>query len=231
MGVTAVTAAMAVGKTANIKTGPVAITYASQVTCPSTCPWYRAGCYGESGPMAWGVTNKLNSVDAGIVAAASACAAAIDRLPADRAMRLHGVGDSRTNHTTKVVSAAADRYRQRGGGPVWTYTHAWKLVDRGSWGGLSVLASVESAALADAADARGYALARVFPELPADGRTFTADDGRRYIPCPAQTGKAATCSDCRLCWDADGLRARQTGIAFEPHGSKKRMVKEALEGK
>jgi hypothetical protein len=52
---------------------------------------------------------------------------------------------------------------------------------------------------------------------PADGKAYNLA-GVRWIPCPQQT-RGVTCDACRLCFDADGLRDRGTGIAFAVHGS------------
>src|SRR5262249_36720289 len=41
-------AAVAVETTDNAKLGKVSATYASQATCPRSCPWFGAGCYAES---------------------------------------------------------------------------------------------------------------------------------------------------------------------------------------
>jgi hypothetical protein len=84
-------------------------------------------------------------------------------------MRLHTVGDCRTDEAAKIVAAAAERYMDAGGGPVWTYTHAWRLVDRASWGRVSVLASCETPEQVELARARGYATAIVVDEF--DDRT------------------------------------------------------------
>jgi hypothetical protein len=81
---------------------------------------------------------------------ARAEAAAIDGLTGDRLLRLHVVGDARTNAAARVLPEAARRYALRGDSPrrgrkVWTYTNAWRTVGRESWGdAVSVLASVET---------------------------------------------------------------------------------------
>lgn len=56
-----------------------------------------------------------------------------------------------------------------------------------------------------------------------------APDGTRMIPCPQQTkGGDVTCVECRLCLDADGLMARNMGIAFAAHGASVRKVRARL---
>ena len=36
-----------VKKSANVKTGPIPVTYSARETCPPSCPHYRADCYAE----------------------------------------------------------------------------------------------------------------------------------------------------------------------------------------
>src|SRR3712207_595599 len=56
------TAATATNRSKNRKLGDAAVTYVSQQSCPRTCPFYRAGCYAEQGPMGMFVTSRLNAV-------------------------------------------------------------------------------------------------------------------------------------------------------------------------
>jgi hypothetical protein len=133
------------------------------------------------------------------------------------------VGDCKTDETARIVAAAAERYMERGGGPVWTYTHAWASVARASWGRVSVLASCETAEQVAAAHARGYAPSIVVEEFRSD-KLYTIEGGPGYaefplsiLPCPAQT-RHGNCADCRLCFNDKGLRERGYAIGFELHG-------------
>src|SRR5215510_10150128 len=159
--------ATAVETTDNAKLGPISATYASQASCPRSCPWYGNGCYAERGMVAW-QTRRLNrSAVRGAMRIAQAEARAIDVLTGDRLLRLHVVGDARTDAAARELGAAAERYSRRGNAPrrgrkVWTYTHAWRTVARQSWGeAVSVLASVETVREAREAMAKGYAAAVV----------------------------------------------------------------------
>jgi hypothetical protein len=168
--------------------------------------------------------------DATALDCARAEAAEIDALPDNgRDLRLHVVGDCPTNGAARIVAAAAARYRARGGGDVWTYTHAWRKVHRASWGdAVSVLASCENLDDAREAAARGYAVAMVVPEHA--GERAEVVDGFRVIPCPEQSRGDRTCVDCRLCFDDAGLRDRETPaiIALAIHGASKRRAGEAI---
>ncbi len=216
----------------------VAATYSPiKQSCPSTCELRDKGCYAQSSYV--GMLNRqLESDHKGStkLQVAQSEAAAIDSgfpkgVPQDggrgqgRPLRIHVSGDCSTKGGARVVSAAARRYTQRGGGPVWSYTHAWRKVPRASWKGVSVLASVKGTQ--DILEAReaGYAPAIVVPEHKSDRKYRVGNFN--FLPCPAQTRDLA-CTDCRLCFDADKLLARKQGIAFAAHGSKTKEIKRRL---
>ena len=208
--------------TANRKTGPVYVTHAAQASCPDSCPFLKSGCYAESGPQGiW--TKRMNDAASSAkvtdMDVAMAEAAAIRTLPDDRPLRLHIVGDCRTDKAAATVSAAADERSQ----PTWAYTHAWRTVDRASWGRVNVLASCETDADVAAAYDRGYAACRVVNKH--DGERAKRDaQGMLNIPCPEQTGRSTSCIDCRLCWNADALRNRKAVIVFAAHGATKKIA-------
>lgn len=218
--------ATAVAESANEKIGACAATYAAQASCPTYCPFFNGGgCYAENGRMFTGTTGPLNEnarrAGATPEDVARAEAIAIDRLPVlkcwDRPLRLHSVGDCATDEAARIVAAAAARYRERGGGPVWTYTHAWRIVERESWGAVSVFASCETAEQAALARARGYAPSIVVEEFPGR-RRYQLGTGLEVLPCPAQTS-GATCASCRLCLDDSRIMDRGYAIGFAVHGT------------
>lgn len=217
--------ALAVEKTGNHKVGDCSVTMAAQCTCPPSCPFLNHGCYAEYGRQ--GIHTKRQNAKA-ISARSEAAQEAngINALSGKRPLRLHVVGDCSTNDAAQTVSQAAEAYTAKHGKPVWTYTHAWRDVDRRSWRNVNVLASCESTQHAHEALERGYAASMTVASHPADGRAFT-DDGLLIIPCPAQT-RNRTCETCRLCWDAGALRERQAVIAFSAHGSGATKVRNRL---
>jgi hypothetical protein len=131
---------------------------------------------------------------------------------------LHVVGDSRTNAAAQIVAGASAEYSARHGQPVWAYTHAWRDVDRSSWGAVSVLASCETEQDVRDATARGYATALVWDTarpLPA-----TVGDLKAW-QCPQQTGARPDCARCQACTHDTALLGRAT-VIFAIHGNKKR---------
>jgi hypothetical protein len=217
------------------KSGKVSATYASiEATCDKSCPLMGNGCFAEGGRVALVVKRLANASTP--LRAAQCEAREIDRsfkggpVPQDGYrgkgcdLRLHVSGDCRTTMAAATLGSAARRWRERGGGDVWTYTHAWRKVTRASWGeSISVLASVERSEDGRKALEAGYAPAIVVSHH-ASPKAYE-QDGVRWIPCPAQTSDRK-CVECRLCFDADALNARNAGIAFAAHGqSFKRVLK------
>jgi len=210
-------------------------TYVSiKTSCPKDCPLMGEGCYAELGYV--GITShRLDDEAKGQspLDTARAEAKAIDEsyngkeVPRGRDLRLHVSGDSRTLLGSRVLNRAIGRWKQRGGGAVWSYTHAWKHVPREEWTNVSMLASVNH--VNEVADAReqGYAPAIVVPEFPGE-KAFQLDGcDTKFIPCPAQTRQVG-CTDCRLCFNADRLHEGDFGIAFAVHGVMKNKMKRHL---
>lgn len=213
----------------NEKTGNVSATYASiDGSCPKDCMHRDNGCYAQTGMV--GIHSfRLNAFsktlprsDAREVARTEArqIRQAIRDGNNVRPMRLHVAGDCRTPAAAKILSDACQEWNN----PVWTYTHAWKVVPRGNWGKVSVLASVDNKKDISAAMERGYAVAIVVEKHPDDGRAWTMPTGHRVVPCPAQTRDNVTCEKCRLCWKDGFLRETKAVISFAAHGVKKRSL-------
>lgn len=231
----------------------VASTYLPiEQTCPNTCPLKKRlksassvgkgmrPCYADSGFTGFSV-RRLERKARGWSALALAkreaelIDASFDGGPIPegapghpRDLRLHVSGDIVDPMAAALLGAAAGRYRARGGGRVFTYTHSHRKIKRRHWGKhISVLASVET--VADAAEAlkNGYAPALLVPEHPADGRAYEVFPplGRamRVVPCPAET-RERTCTECGLCLgDVDLVKLRMV-VAFSAHGALSREV-------
>lgn len=236
-----VSAAIGVPHSENRKTGPVAATYVSQQSCPVTCPHKGNGCYAEMGPTAV-ILARLEVGAIGLTCEQIAAqeAVAIDRLPRGSDLRLHVVGDCRTNESAGIVAAAAVRYVEQSSGFTvnddkcrsWTYTHSWYNVRRESWSSVSVLASCETWVQVDIAWAKGYACAIVVEEFENGDCAWQVTDGDggnvyTVVPCPYQT-RGIQCRDCRLCLDDEKLRAERRVIAFKAQGTRRANVVRTL---
>ncbi len=205
-------------------------TYVSiDATC-GPCQWKGRGCYIQTGFTKM-LSARLDRAarrltpEEVIAAEVRLIAAAFHggMVPQDgarggRDLRVHVGGDVGSEMGARMLAVMALNWRRRGGGTVWTYTRFWRSIPRAAWGpAISVLASVDSPAEAAEAIRRGYAPAIVVAQHKS--RKAAQLDGwrGRFIPCPAETGKA-TCVECRLCLDRD-LVGLKRGIAFAAHGS------------
>jgi hypothetical protein len=207
----------AVDVSANRKTGIVSVTYASQNSCPDDCPLRGGGCYAESGPTGiW--TKQVNEYDPDATAldVAKAEAEAIrEVISGTLDLRLHVVGDCSTDEAASIVSDAALR-TARPGRRVWSYTHAWRRVQRGAWGEVSVLASCETPIQARQAQEQGWATAVIVPAYKSE--RLYEEQGLKILPCPNET-RGTQCVDCGLCMKDTFLREKGYAIGFTPHGS------------
>lgn len=218
--------AKAVELSRNAKLGLVHATYASQESCPSSCPLRDNGCYAESGHTAF-QTRRLNqaSVGASPLDVARAEAEAIRGTLSGRLdLRLHVVGDCATSEAAATVAEAA-LSTLKPGRRAWSYTHAAADVERAAWGKVSVLASCETPTQVKAAQDAGWATAIILPQFAQDGLHEVA--GLKVLPCVNQT-RGVQCVDCRLCFNDARLRDKGITIAFTPHGSGAKRVAKAL---
>jgi hypothetical protein len=202
-------------------------TYVSiEATCSSACPLKDGGCYVQAGftkravlqlderargrPVFDVALDEISAIDSAFRKGVPQ-----DGARGGRDLRLHDAGDAATNGHAILLGEAAARWRARGGGSVWSYTHSWRDIDRSSWGpSLNVLASIETPSDIRAARAKGYAPAIVV-ERHESPKAYEIE-GTKVIPCPAET-LGRTCVECRLCLDRD-LYSMRAGIAFAVHG-------------
>ena len=213
--------ASAVASSKNKKTGAIAITYASQESCPSDCAFMGNGCYAENGRMALH-TRKLNNAVGDHIMVANAEAEEIDNLKSWAPLRLHAVGDCKDDLSASIVSQAAKRYTKRRNQPVWTYTHSWRDVNVKSWSDVIVRASCETVGDIKQAKKQGYRAAIVVMEFESD-KAYKIED-ETVIPCVEQT-KDISCEDCGLCFNKDFTGT----IAFATHSQQVKKANLALE--
>lgn len=201
-------------------------------TCPP-CPFKGNGCMAESGYT--GRPNRRIEANARGLTSVEVTrreAEALDRrlfpagVPRDggrdgkspRDLRLHVSGDVTTRVGLDLLVAAVWRWKARGGGACWTFTHAWRDLPGERWGSISILASLEDPKDSELARARGYTPAITVRSFPAPRSFRLAGSSTTWIPCPAELGKT-TCVECRLCLDrTEWMRETDRGIAFAVHG-------------
>ena len=221
--------ATAVEVSKNAKTGIVSATYASQKSCDDVCPFKGNGCYAEGG-TANCTTQRLNKDEKNDpLEIAQEEAALIDGLTGALDLRVHVVGDCKTDESATIIASAMKRHRRKKGRKAWTYTHAWRTVSRESWLGESVLASCETTLEVLQAKEKGYASAIVVEKFERE--KLYEQDGIKLLPCPNQTSRNLQCADCGICMNAAALERTGITVAFEAHGASKKKLLATIENK
>lgn len=229
--------ATAVERSKNIKTGIVHATYTTQLSC-ADCPLMGEACYAESGTAAM-TTAAVNYVamlratehrtpSPEEIAAEEAFG--IDTLSATLPLRLHVVGDAKTDAAAAIIAAACERFidRSPNGARPWTYTHAWRDVSRASWGKVDVLASCDTLDQIPAARARGYVACATIAEMPASPVVRLASGGRGIV-CPQQRG-LTDCANCTgLCRDTANMAKHDLTVLFVIHGQNADLARTRLD--
>lgn len=204
----------------NKKIGMASATGVSQASCPLSCPLLESKeCYAMGGPQGF-TTNRLNRseiIDPDTLAVMEADA--IGDLTGRLDLRVHVVGDCTTDNAAATVSGAMIKHQAKHGRAAWTYTHAWRMVKRISWGKANVLASCQTIGEVAEAHSLGYGAALIVSEHPEDGKAYQMGE-YSVIPCPEQT-RGVQCVDCRLCMNSQRLHDTKRVISFAPHGVKK----------
>jgi hypothetical protein len=212
-------------------------------TCDDSCTFKarggeRRGCFADDGftrilsdrlnaAAEWASPEQVVAEEVRLIDAAWRRRVPQDGARGGRDMRLHVGGDVGSAEGARMLAGAAERWRRRGGGLVWTYTHSWRTIPRADWGAfVSVLASVERPAELAEARLRGYAAAIVVERFPNGAKAWMVR-GTRVIPCPAET-RGTNCADCRLCLGEVDLVAMRAAIAFEVHGAARNVAVRSL---
>jgi len=214
-------------KSANAKTGKIAVSTSSKSQCPATCPFRGNGCYAESGPLAlhWA---KVTNGDRGM--AWPEFLAAIAALPAGRQFRHNQAGDIVDPNTSLGAQQLAELATASQGRKAWTYTHhrittakAAYAIRQATDSGFTVNASCDSAEHASAMLDHG--IPAVFVCDSTETRTSWPIAGDNVaVLCPAQRIDGMTCETCGLC----AQRPDNVAIAFAAHGTGKRKAEAAI---
>jgi len=205
-----------VEKTADTKTGPMSVTHAPQLSCPTDCVLYPDTIDDISG------TER----DVLAITIAQAESDGIDKLSGKSNLRVHVVGDCQTIEAASIVGAAMVRYERRSGKRAYTYTHAWRNVPYTAWQGARVIASCETTQDIDMARSElGYPSAE-FTYMEHESRKVFVRNGIKVLPCPNQFNKAVTCDKCMACANIEMLKDKNLVIGIAGHGAVKKLRKQ-----
>ena len=207
------------------KTGPITTTRTERESCPTTCPFYNAGCYATLGRerMQW---DRLNRKETGVVW--SEFLSTIRRIvPAGSLWRHNTAGDLPHNNGDIDCNALQGLINANKGRKGFTYSHHVlndhnvAALQKANTAGFTVNASCESVDDADRVMSEHNIPAAAAIHSEESRRFFTTTSGRKVITCPAalHPGKV-TCATCGLCQQSD----REFVIAFPAHGAAKRKV-------
>ena len=205
-----------VEKTGDTKTGPMSVTHAPQLSCPTNCTFYPD------------TIDDISGTDRDVLAITIAQAESdgIDKLSGKSNLRVHVVGDCQTTEAASIVGAAMVRYEQRSGKRAYTYTHAWRDVPYSAWQGARVIASCETTQdINIARDELGYPSAE-FTYMEHESRKVFVRDGIKVLPCPNQFNKAVTCDKCMACANIEMLQDKNLVIGIAGHGAVKKLRKQ-----
>jgi hypothetical protein len=201
--------------TENRKTGRMSASYASHGSCPTTCFFLNNGCYTQYGPLAV-IAHRLNKQAEGMSPEEIAMneAIVINQLSGERPLRVHVVGDCKTDDAATIIGTAMIKHEEKHNQPAYTYTHGWPYVKYQSWQGANVLASCETPQQVAHAKERGYPTTLVVGTFQQHTRYTHREI--ELIPCPAQT-RHITCLQCQLCMKVEYLRTHNVSIGFQAH--------------
>jgi hypothetical protein len=213
----------------NRKLGPIPSTMTSACTCPPSCGFFGAGCYGEYSYLKgfWRKTPKdgLNW---------EAFIQWVRSLPPGQLWRhnvvgdLPGLGERLDVGLLRELAVANNFARARG----FTFTH--KRLQAPGEAAAVALANIlgftinlSSDSLEDADRRLAEKVAPVVVVLPYDSPTrgLRTPLGAPVAVCPAQTRKGVTCSSCGVC-----ARPKRSGVVgFLAHGQEKRKVSNTVD--
>ncbi len=191
-------------RSSNAKTGPLAVTYRTQESCPTTCAFFENGCYARG--RIFGIARKFGRDDLNKIHELATT------LDPGQGLRLNVSGDFLTDAgdlDQEYVDVVNALVRARPDVRVIAYTHAWRTLDPSSFA-FGVNASCETTA--DVAEARKKGWGTVMVDGP-EGEIVA---GTRVVRCPAEYRDDTTCASCMLCSRTPDL---PTTVSFRTHGA------------
>jgi hypothetical protein len=210
----------------NRKTGPIPVSMTSSETCPPSCPFFNAGCYGESSLLRhhWRGTPKAG------VRWEEFCQR-VQAMPKGIIWRHNEVGDlpgngEAVNHEALTMLALAN-VGKRG----FTYTHKKRpryreLLRWAAETGFTINMSADNMAEADTFFELGLPTVVVVSHT-CQVNTLRTPHGHRVVICPAVRRTDLTCEKCKLC----AVGTRKTIVGFPAHGIRRNLVSRLVRAK
>ena len=210
----------------NTKTGRMLVTRSSAITCPPSCPFIGAGCYGEASQSGTRVWREISGGSDGV--SLSDLCDRIRAVPAGSLWRMNETGDLPGVGNRIRMSSLRRITKANSGRRGFTYTHK-TLTPRN----VSAIreANADDFVVNLSADNRADAVrkldancAPVVLVVPLGTPRMTRlDNDVRVLRCPAERSDK-TCLDCGWCARPN----RDFVVGFGAHGVRKRMVSEMV---
>ena len=210
--------AIFVQKSANVKTGPIPVTYTERDSCPPSCPHYRTDCYAEAfhTRLAW--NRAVDGIEWGELCAR------VESLPDGQLWRHNVAGDLPGTGENVDPVALGQLVAANKGKKGFTYSHkkspdAVRWIRHANEWGFTVNLSADDAGEADSlAELNAGPVVAIVPADTPE-KSYTPG-GRAIVICPAQSREGVTCESCGLCARAD----RAVIIGFRAHGFREKMA-------
>ena len=198
-------------KSRNSKVGPMATTYRTQVSCPTTCPLLDNGCYANG--RIFGIPKALGRDDVSAVLA-------LAETPLPHGIRFNVSGDfldAKGKPDKRYIAACNKVARAHPDALKIAYTHAWRVLSPAMFD-FPVNASCETVEDVEKAVAAGWQAVIV------NGEDGSMIGEKRVLTCLAET-KNLSCADCGLC--GQDVRTRPV-VSFTAHGGGKQLATKAV---
>lgn len=214
-------------KSGNKKTGAIPVTISPSNTCPGSCPFKKAGCYADIGPL----LIHWMAVDNNRGLTWDQFCKKISELEPGTVWRHNQAGDLPGQGNTIDRTALRDLVTANLGRRGFTYTHKpltqknISAIKSANARGFTINLSANNLEHAD--QLAQQAVAPVVVVLPeTQTANTTTPDGRKVIVCPATQRDDVTCKTCQLC----AISTREAIIGFPAHGVRRRQASEIARG-
>lgn len=209
-------------KSQNAKIGEIPATVSERATCPTSCPFYDAGCYAGVGPVSWHWKKVRPGERGGDWAELCKHIAA---LPENQLWRHNVAGDLPGDGETIDHGALGQLVSANSGKRGFTYTHYpatqqnLAAIHAANRAGFTINLSANNLDHADKLAAHNVAPVVVVLPEHNDGLRLRTPQGRKVAICPA-TYSDTNCKACQLCQRQD----RAVIVGFPAHGAQKSTV-------